>query len=152
MVSISLINPLYHQQSFNAAEKVKSMSLFIPVSAGELLDKLTILLIKKERIADSRKLKNIGRELGQLESVYQEQITQSDELDALISALRLVNERLWDIEDEIRSCERNKAFGNTFVELARSVYRTNDRRAELKYQINGLLGSELVEEKSYEAY
>lgn len=128
------------------------MSLFIPVSAGELLDKLTILLIKKERIADSRKLKNIGRELGQLESVYQEQITQSDELDALISALRLVNERLWDIEDEIRSCERNKAFGNTFVELARSVYRTNDRRAELKYQINGLLGSELVEEKSYEAY
>ena len=128
------------------------MSLLIPVSAGELLDKLTILLIKKERIAESRKLENISRELGQLESVYQERIKQSVELEALISELRHVNERLWDIEDEIRSCERDKAFGNTFVELARSVYRTNDRRAELKYQINGLLGSELVEEKSYEVY
>ena len=128
------------------------MSLLIPVSAGELLDKLTILLIKKERITESRKLENISRELGQLESVYQERIKQSVELEALISELRHVNERLWDIEDEIRSCERDKAFGNTFVELARSVYRTNDRRAELKYQINGLLGSELVEEKSYEVY
>lgn len=152
MVRISLIDPLYHQQLFNAAEKVKSMSLLIPVSAGELLDKLTILLIKKERITESRKRENISRELGQLQSVYQERIEQSVELDALVSELRLVNERLWDIEDEIRSCERDKAFGNTFVELARSVYRTNDRRADLKYQINGLLGSELVEEKSYEAY
>jgi len=128
------------------------MSLLIPVSAGELLDKLTILLIKKERITESRKRENISRELGQLESVYQERIKQSVELDVLISELRLVNERLWDIEDEIRSCERDRDFGNTFVELARSVYITNDRRAELKYQINGLLGSELVEEKSYEAY
>ena len=128
------------------------MSLLIPVSAGELLDKLTILLIKKERIADTAKLDNIIMELGQLQAVYHQRIKQSAELDALISELRLVNGALWDIEDKIRGCERNRDFGAVFIELARSVYRTNDRRAELKYQINGLLGSELVEEKSYEAY
>ena len=128
------------------------MSLLIPVSAGELLDKLTILLIKKERIADKTKLKNIILELSQLQTVYKQRIKQSVELDTLISELRLVNETLWDIEDKIRSCERDGNFGTPFIELARSVYRTNDRRAELKYQINGLLGSELVEEKSYEAY
>lgn len=128
------------------------MSLLIPVSAGELLDKLTILLIKKERIADTAKLENIIMELGQLQAVYNQRIKQSAELDALISELRLVNEALWDIEDKIRSCERDRDFGAVFIELARSVYRTNDRRAELKYQINGLLGSKLIEEKSYEAY
>jgi chaperonin cofactor prefoldin len=128
------------------------MSLLIPVSAGELLDKLTILLIKKERIADKAKLENIILELSQLQTVFQQRITQSAELDTLISELRLVNETLWDIEDEIRGCERDGNFGTIFIKLARSVYRTNDRRAELKYQINGLLGSELVEEKSYEAY
>jgi chaperonin cofactor prefoldin len=128
------------------------MSLLIPVSAGELLDKLTILLIKKERIADKAKLENIILELSQLQTVFQQRITQSAELDTLISELRLVNETLWDIEDEIRGCERDGNFGTIFIEFARSVYRTNDRRAELKYQINGLLGSELVEEKSYEAY
>ncbi len=128
------------------------MSLLIPVSAGELLDKLTILLIKKERIADTAKLENIIMELGQLQAVYNQRIKQSADLDALISELRLVNEALWDIEDKIRGCERDRDFGTVFIELARSVYRTNDRRAELKYQINGLLGSELVEEKSYEAY
>ena len=128
------------------------MSLLIPVSAGELLDKLTILLIKKERIADKTKLKNIILELSQLQTVYKQRIKQSVELDTLISELRLVNETLWDIEDKIRGCERDGNFGTPFIELARSVYRTNDRRAELKYQINGLLGSELVEEKSYEAY
>ena len=128
------------------------MSLVIPVSAGELLDKLTILLIKKERITDKAKLENIILELSQLQTVFQQRITQSAELDTLISELRLVNETLWDIEDEIRGCEKDGIFGTIFIELARSVYRTNDRRAELKYQINGLLGSELVEEKSYEAY
>ena len=128
------------------------MSLLIPVSAGELLDKLTILLIKKERIADTAKLENIIMELSQLQAVYNQSIKQSAELDALISELRLVNGALWDIEDKIRGREKGRDFGTVFIELARSVYKTNDRRAELKYQINELLGSELVEEKSYEAY
>jgi len=128
------------------------MSLYIPVSAGELLDKLTILLIKKERVDDPKKLENISRELRQLETIYDECIAKSSDLDALLSRLRQVNEQLWDIEDEIRACERDGCFGNRFVSLARSVYKTNDHRADLKYQINGLLGSELVEEKSYEKY
>ncbi|MEE4165956.1 MAG: DUF6165 family protein [Desulfocapsaceae bacterium] len=128
------------------------MSLTIEVSAGELLDKLTILLIKKERIQDGKKRGNIAKELHCLERVYDTQVEKSTALDGLISELRQVNEMLWDIEDEIRSCERSKDFGSTFVELARSVYRTNDRRALLKYRINELLGSDLVEEKSYEAY
>ena len=128
------------------------MSLSIPVSAGELLDKLTILLIKKERITEEKKCGNIVRELSRLETVYQKQVQQSAELNLLISELRQVNETLWDIEDEIRCCERLGNFGSRFVELARSVYKTNDRRARLKQRINELLGSELVEEKSYEAY
>lgn len=128
------------------------MSLSIPVSAGELLDKLTILLIKKERITDAEKCGNILRELSRLEAVYKKQVQQSAELNLLISELRQVNETLWDIEDEIRCCERRGDFGSSFVELARSVYKTNDRRARLKQRINGLLDSELVEEKSYEAY
>ncbi len=128
------------------------MPLTIEVSTGELLDKLTILLIKKERIQDSKKRGNIAKELRCLERVYDTQVKKSTALDGLISELRQVNEMLWDIEDKIRSCERTKDFGSTFVELARSVYRTNDRRALLKYRINELLGSDLVEEKSYEAY
>ena len=128
------------------------MSLLIPVSPGELLDKLTILLIKKERIADKKKWENIVRELGCLETVYKKQVQQSGELNQLVSELRTVNETLWDIEDTIRCCERRGDFGSGFVELARSVYKTNDRRARLKQRINELLDSELVEEKSYEAY
>jgi len=128
------------------------MSLVIPVSAGELLDKLTILLIKKERISDQQKLQNISRELDRLEAVCKDRIAPSGELDQLVSELRQINEQLWDIEDEIRRCEREKDFGTTFIELARSVYQTNDLRAALKYQINTLLESDLVEEKSYDSY
>ncbi len=128
------------------------MSLLIPVSPGELLDKLTILLIKKERIAEKKKRGNIVRELGCLETVYSKQVQQSAELSQLFSELKTVNETLWDIEDDIRCCERHGDFGSGFVELARSVYKTNDRRARLKQRINELLDSELVEEKSYEAY
>ncbi len=128
------------------------MSLIIPVSPGELLDKLTILLIKKERITDKKKWGNIVRELNCLETVYTKEVEQSAALDQLISELRKVNETLWDVEDNIRCCERRGDFGSSFVELARSVYKTNDRRARLKQRINELLDSELVEEKSYEAY
>ena len=128
------------------------MSLLVAVSAGELLDKLTILRIKKERIIDVKKLKNIVTELDQLKVVVTQKLPMSKELDVLVQQLQEVNERLWEIEDEIRSLECKKEFGEQFVRLARSVYRTNDQRAELKYRINVLLDSELVEEKSYQSY
>jgi chaperonin cofactor prefoldin len=128
------------------------MSLWIPVSCGELLDKMTILLIKKEKIENPQKLENIIKELDQLTEVYDEKIGKSDELESVITELRKVNETLWQIEDDIRACERQQDFGERFIELARSVYRTNDRRAALKYTINSLVGSALVEEKSYEEY
>lgn len=128
------------------------MSLMIPVSCGELLDKMTILSIKEERIADPEKLKNIRNELDQLRQVYEKHVAASDELDGLRAELRAINEKLWGIEDDIRACEREGDFGERFIELARSVYHSNDRRAKVKYRINVLVGSELVEEKSYENY
>jgi len=124
----------------------------IPVSWGELFDKITILEIKRDRIEDAAKLANISRELDALRQVCESSRLPGQTLDDLVGELRSVNEALWDIEDDIRACERGGDFSERFIELARSVYKTNDRRAELKYQINRLLGSELVEEKSYEAY
>lgn len=128
------------------------MSLLVPVSWGELLDKITILQIKSERIGDAAKLQNIRHELALLLSIRDDQTSLPQELDALVVSLRQVNERLWEIEDAIRFCEKKKDFGPGFVELARAVYHNNDRRAELKYQINALLGSSVIEEKSYQSY
>lgn len=128
------------------------MAVMIPVSWGELFDKLTILEIKRARIEDPEKLNNIEKELTALSKISLGAENAGPELDGLIGELRKINERLWDIEDDIRACERARDFSAHFVELARSVYRTNDQRAELKMQINRLLGSELVEEKSYQAY
>jgi len=128
------------------------MSLLVPVSWGELLDKICILQIKLERMNDAEKRRNVGHELGLLVSVRDREISGSTELDDLVTGLRQVNERLWDIEDAIRLCERSQDFGSMFIELARAVYRTNDLRAGLKYQINALLGSGVIEEKSYEPY
>lgn len=126
--------------------------VMIPVSWGELFDKLTILEIKKERISDKPKLKNISRELDELLAVSNAHELPGQPLTDLVAELRSINETLWDIEDDIRTCERREDFSSSFIELARSVYKTNDKRAELKLRINRLLGSELVEEKSYEAY
>ena len=126
------------------------MVVKIPVSWGELFDKLTILEIKQARIDDPEKLANIDRELEALRGVYTGSTLPGAPLQELIDELRRTNEALWEIEDDIRSCERTKDFSETFIELARSVYRTNDKRAELKLKINHLLGSELIEEKSYE--
>jgi len=126
--------------------------VMIPVSWGELFDKLTILEIKKERISDKPKLKNISRELDELLAVSNAHELPDQPLADLVAELRSINETLWDIEDDIRTCERREDFSSSFIELARSVYKTNDKRAELKLRINRLLGSELVEEKSYEAY
>ena len=128
------------------------MVVTIPVSWGELFDKLTILEIKQARIDNQQKLVNISRELEALRRICGEHQLPDEPLQGFIDELRRTNESLWDIEDDIRACERKRDFSDEFIELARSVYRTNDKRAELKLKINRLLGSELIEEKSYEAY
>ncbi len=128
------------------------MSISIEISAGELVDKITILVIKLERMSDSVKLFNVQREYDMLMEVYRNAIDESDELIVLRDRLKEVNAKLWDIEDEIREFERNQDFGEGFVRLARTVYRTNDLRASTKREINDLLKSALVEEKSYSAY
>ena len=128
------------------------MVVTIPVSWGELFDKLTILEIKQARIDNQQKLVNINRELEALRRICGEHQLPDDPLQALIDELRRTNESLWDIEDDIRACERKRDFSDEFIQLARSVYRTNDKRAGLKLKINHLLGSELIEEKSYQAY
>jgi tetratricopeptide (TPR) repeat protein len=126
--------------------------VLVEVAPGELLDKISILEIKAERIADPAKLKNVREELRTLAAARDGSLPASPELARLASELRTVNEQLWGVEDELRRCEAKKSFGKRFVELARSVYRHNDRRAALKRQVNDLLGSHLVEEKSYAPY
>lgn len=125
------------------------MTLLAPVSWGELIDKITILEIKAERIADPAKLANVRRELQALQAVRDAGATPTPALLALTQELRRINRTLWDIEDSIRDCEARSDFGSDFVALARKVYKTNDRRAAVKREINTLLGSDLVEEKSY---
>ena len=124
----------------------------VPVSPGELIDKITILEIKAERIADPAKLVNVRHQLTLLEGVRDEALAGSPKLTALADDLRSVNSILWDVEDDIRACEAAKDFGSRFIELARSVYRTNDKRAALKKEIDELFGSAITEEKSYEDY
>lgn len=126
--------------------------LEIPVSAGELVDKITILEIKRERIADAGKNANVRRELAALQPKLTPLLQDKPVLAELKAALHAVNEALWRIEDDIRDCERRKDFRAGFVALARAVYQTNDRRAAIKRDIDTLLGSDLVEEKSYTAY
>lgn len=121
-----------------------------PTSYGELIDKITILEIKQSRMTSPHKLRHIEKELSALARIRDDAHLQGfDELNALTAALRLINQTLWDIEDAIRRCENERNFGPTFVELARSVYKENDKRAAVKRRINELLGSDLVEEKSY---
>lgn len=124
-------------------------TILTPTSPGELIDKLTILRIKSEQIADEVKLSNIHHEQDVLAKVAQDSIPDSSELRSLWDELYAINSKLWAIEDDIRACEANKDFGPTFIELARAVYFTNDLRAVVKKKINLLLGSDLVEEKSY---
>ena len=127
-------------------------AILVEIPAGELIDKITILEIKKERIVDETKLRNIHAELETLQAARAQGLPASEELDRLTGLLKEVNLALWRIEDEIREQERVKDFGPVFIELARAVYLTNDRRAELKRSINELAGSRLVEEKSYARY
>ena len=127
-------------------------TIMTAIAPGELIDKITILRIKSERIADEAKLKNVRTELGILNETLAKDVPASDELTRLDAALQSVNEELWVIEDDIRDCERAGDFGPEFIRLARAVYVTNDKRAALKKEINLLLGSNIVEEKSYAAY
>lgn len=123
----------------------------IEVSNGEILDKITILEIKRERIKDQEKLTNIEKEFYELWPLY-EQLVTTDEVAWKYLELKKVNESLWEIEDEIREYEKNLHFEGGFIKLARLVYITNDRRAKIKKEINLLTGSELIEEKSYKEY
>ncbi|MDF1811185.1 MAG: DUF6165 family protein [Verrucomicrobiales bacterium] len=122
--------------------------ILVEVSIGELFDKISILEIKTERISDSGKLKNVKTEFEALSSVA-ETLPQNKKIAELRKELRKVNEQLWEIEDEIRRCEARSDFSETFIELARSVYITNDKRADLKREINEIAGSRLIEEKDY---
>ena len=124
----------------------------VPISPGELVDKITILEIKKEFINNDNKLKNINHEYDLLMKIYTTQISETDGISELKNKLKEINLELWKIEDDIRDCEREKSFSDTFIELARSVYFTNDRRSKVKLEINLLLNSNLVEEKSYKDY
>ena len=124
----------------------------VDVAPGELIDKITILLIKSERMDDPDKIANVQLELDILQAIHESSIPGSLTLDNLTAKLKRVNEALWEIEDDIRACEAERDFGDTFVRLARSVYRTNDERAQLKRDINVLLGSQILEEKSYKPY
>ena len=124
----------------------------VDVAPGELIDKITILMIKLERMGDPDKLANVRLELNILTAIRESSVPKSQALDDLTNRLKQVNEALWNIEDDIRACEAEGHFGDTFVQLARAVYRTNDERAQLKRNINLLLGSQILEEKSYKPY
>ncbi|MCK2149764.1 DUF6165 family protein [Marinobacter alexandrii] len=124
----------------------------VPVSFGEVLDKITILEIKSERIKDEAKLKNVRLELDELSATWDEAVTDQSAIADLRKQLKAVNEELWVIEDDIRDQEAAQNFGDRFIELARAVYVTNDKRAAIKKDVNLALGSRFVEEKSYQDY
>lgn len=126
--------------------------ILVPVSFGELLDKIAILQIKSERIGDAAKLANVRNELSALEKTWMAHPAASGNIAELRAQLKAVNERLWAIEDDIRIKEKAQAFDEEFIRLARSVYFENDERARIKKDINRALGSSYVEEKSYQDY
>ena len=127
------------------------MLINTPISLGELVDKISILMIKKKNISDSIKVQHVNKELEFLQKTLKKYISQ-DEINNFLLELVNINSKLWDIEDDIRECERKRLFDQTFIDLARSVYFTNDERAKVKNDINKTFGSELVEVKSYEEY
>ena len=119
------------------------------ISAGELIDKITILEIKKTRISDAIKLKDVEKELSSLNSTFKNKIPDVSKIQTLINNLKSINLKLWDIENEKRLAEKNKDFGKIFIELARNVYKNNDERAQIKLEINNILGSNIKEIKSH---
>lgn len=131
------------------AASSQAAPILVGIGSGELIDKITILEIKAERITDAAKLANVRHELAVLEAARRDHLPGLPALAEIEAALKVVNLALWDVEDEIRVCEAQGEFGERFVELARAVYKTNDRRAALKKEINRLTGAAIVEEKSY---
>ena len=127
------------------------MLINTPVSLGELLDKISILIIKEKNIADTQKQYHIKNELDSLNKTLEDSISRS-KIKEYIEKLIEINSKLWLIEDDIRDCEKKKQFDQKFIDLARAIYITNDRRSEIKLEINKKFGSELVEVKSYEKY
>ena len=127
------------------------MIISTPVSLGELVDKISILHIKNINIKDDEKLKLIREELELLNQTLNKHIKNND-IQNYLDSLIEINSKLWLIEDDIRDCERNKKFDQTFIDLARSVYFTNDKRSEVKLEINKKFGSKIIEVKSYEEY
>ena len=127
------------------------MLINTPISLGELVDKISILIIKQKNINDETKLDNVKKELDFLQKTLMNYV-QQEEINNYLENLININSKLWNIEDDIRECERKKLFDQTFIDLARSVYFTNDERAKVKNDINKTFGSELVEVKSYEEY
>lgn len=128
------------------------VEITVPISPGELVDKITILQIKSARMSDPAKLANVRTELAALEDTWRESAYASQDIGGQWTALRAINEKLWDIEDRIRDKERDRAFDQEFIDLARAVYVTNDERAAIKREINTRLGSTIIEEKSYAKY
>ena len=127
------------------------MLINTPISLGELVDKISILIIKQKNITDETKLDHVKKELDFLQKTLINYVQQK-EINTYLENLININSKLWNIEDDIRECERKKMFDQTFIDLARSVYFTNDERAKVKNDINKTFGSELVEVKSYEEY
>ena len=126
--------------------------IHVPVSPGEVLDKITILEIKSERMDDPEKIANVKRELELLRASWQEHVNEDDNVARIHADMKAINEELWEIEDDIRDKERAREFDEVFIRLARSVYVVNDKRANAKKELNLYLGSEIVEEKSYQDY
>ena len=127
-------------------------SPIVPVSWGELFDKISILQIKMDHLTSKEALKNVERELNQLSAISDVSFSSNIAVQKLNKNLKRVNQELWDIEDKIRDKERNKVFDEDFIELARAVYITNDERSRIKRSINEAFGSDLIEEKSYAEY
>ena len=127
----------------------KSKKILTEISAGELLDKISILEIKLDNIRDKEKIAEIKKEYKSLEETRKSNIEISENLQKLIDQLREINLKLWNIEEEKRMCEKNSDFGNNFIQLSRNVYKNNDKRAKIKSDINELLGSNIKEVKSY---
>ena len=132
------------------AHQTNTQSVTAEISCGELIDKITILSIKSERITNEEKLQNVRTELVSLQETSSEYIENQADITSLQTLLKQINEELWDVEDAIRVKERNQEFDEEFITLARSVYITNDKRCAVKKQIDAVLGSHLTEEKSYE--
>ena len=131
----------------NSANKI-----YAEISVGELLDKISILEIKQKNLKDNEKIKIVNKELESLNMTLKKEVTMTEEIQSLYQDLKKINSMLWDIEDGKRDCERNKDFGDKFIELARSVYIENDNRSKIKNKINQLSGSNISEVKSYEKY